>query len=221
MATRRAGGPPEWREEELTNLWTELLAFQHDWGFTNLAWHELLPAWYVYSQLTEEDQRAARRSIATAPDGGVDAVHVGDKTVTLVQSKLRGSLQTVEDSAQIQKLTRWAGYLSADSDEFSAALRKQRVHASTADLLRKAREAIASNKRLELHYLTTGHLPASRIEWEETQTKAQETPGGPSVFRFIGGRQLLNLYDDFLVGVRAIPEAFACNEGSHGHRARY
>ena len=52
MATARAAGPPEWREEVLSNLWTELLAFQHDWGFTNLAWHELLPAWYVFSQLT-------------------------------------------------------------------------------------------------------------------------------------------------------------------------
>ena len=205
-AKRTTAGPPKWRDEELENLWSELLAFSRDWGLTNLHWHELLPAWYVFSQLTDEDVHAARRAITTPPDGGVDAIHVGRKSVTLLQSKIRASLSTIEDSEQIHKLTRWAGYLVADNDEFDAALRKQRVHASTAALLREGREAVLANKPLELHFLSTGHLPTSRIEWEESQTSAKETPGGPSVFRFLGARQILNLYDDYLVGVRAIPE---------------
>lgn len=207
MPAQRQSGPPDFKKEpELKALWRQLVSFSREWRLTNLQWHELLPAWYVFSQLTEEDIGAARSSISTAPDGGVDAVHVGDSIVTLAQSKVRGSLRNPEDAAQIQKLTRWAGYLTADEDEFAAALHKQRVHESTAALLRKARGAVAGGKRLELHYLSTGNYPASRIEWEEAQTRAKETAAGPSVFRFIGGRQLLNLYDDYLVGVRAIPE---------------
>src|SRR2546425_2403281 len=92
LATADPRVPAEFEEDSLKEFWRELVRFSVD-ARLKLDGHELLPAWYVYSQLTDEDAKSARVSITEQPEGGVDAIHIETgKRVVLVQSKLHASL---------------------------------------------------------------------------------------------------------------------------------
>ena len=169
---------------------------------------ELLAAWWVFSQLTDEDIRAARESLTKPPDGGVDAVRVDDaaRTVYLVQTKLRATADHREKAAEIGYLTRWRDWLVADDAEFAEHTR--RVSPTTRKRLKEGRRRISDGYALALQFVTTGKAAPALVETHRIDVQIPTDDELSTTFDFVGGSQLLSLYDDYLVGVRPIAEMF-------------
>jgi hypothetical protein len=166
--------------------------FVKEWGLGHMDPHDLLALWWVFSQLTDEDIDEARQSLTKPPDGGVDAVRIDHESqvVHLVQSKFRES-DKLEKEADLVRLTEWANKLVAADTEFSGALAG--LSAVTKDRLRSARKAAKASYEVKYEFVSTGRV---------SKAAAGHQPAG---FRFVGGKELLSLYDDYASGVRPIP----------------
>jgi hypothetical protein len=181
--------------------------FPREAGLTNIERHDLLAAWYVFAQLTEEDANKAKESLTKPPDAGVDAVLVGSngEPVHLVQSKLRTSASKTENRSDIEYLTKWSELLRGDEAAFDHAVGGRRASPTTRKLLREARDAVSDGSSLVFHFVSTGSAPDDLVRDFQSLMELSGEAGTTS-FEFMDRARLLTLYEDYLAGVRPIPE---------------
>jgi hypothetical protein len=181
--------------------------FPREAGLSNIERHDLLAAWYVFAQLTDENAPAAKASLTKPPDAGVDAVLIGStgEPVHLVQSKLRSSASHKETRPSIEYLTKWANLLRGDEAPFDQALNGRRASPTTRRQLRDARDAVNGGSSIAFHFVSTGGAPDDLIRDFQTLMELSGEEGS-TTFEFRDRTRLLTLYEDYLAGVRPIPE---------------
>jgi hypothetical protein len=181
--------------------------FPREAGLSNIERHDLLAAWYVFAQLTDEDAAAAKAALTKPPDAGVDAVLVGPTgdPVHLVQSKLRSKASHKETRSSIEYLTKWADLLRGAEPSFDQAIAGHRASPTTRKLLREAREAVQDGSPIAFHFVSTGSAPDGLIKDFQTLMELSGEEGS-TTFDFRDRTSLLTLYEDYLAGVRPIPE---------------
>jgi hypothetical protein len=169
--------------------------------------HDLLAAWFVHAQLTNEDVVATRASLTKPPDAGVDAIHIDrdDEAVHLVQSKLRTRASHAEGRKDIDYLTKWSELLRGEKDAFDKALAHRKASATTKRLLEQARDAVDRGYSLSFHFVSTGRAPEDVVHDVSLLMDFSAESGG-TAFSFVDREALLLLYEDYLAGVRPIPE---------------
>jgi AIPR protein len=176
---------------DLETLKTEIIkTFAVEWGLGAIQPRELLAVWWVFAQLTDEDIVAARASLTQPADGGVDAVFVSHetRTVHLIQSKLHDS-EVLDDPSAFEYLSGWGAKLAWDEPEFLAAIAN--LSALARGRLKAARVEIAKGYEIQFDFISTG--------------RAASTAAQPANFRYVGGKRLATLFEDYLGGVRPIP----------------
>lgn len=164
---------------------------------------DLLAAWWVYSQLSEESVADTRGALTSGKDGGIDAVYTDGsrRVVVLVQAKLRRSFAVNEKAGDLSKLTRWKALLEGPEPRFLAALRG--LSTVSVSRIKAAREGFEQGLSLEFHFVSTGRATDNNIA---THRDLVADESGLDRFRFVSGTDLLVLYDDYLAGVQPVHE---------------
>jgi hypothetical protein len=164
--------------------------FAVEWGLGHIHPRELLALWWVFSQLTDEDIAAAKASLTQPPDGGVDAVYVSHetRTVHLLQAKFHDA-EVLDQAPDFEYLTGWGTRLTAPESDFLDAIAG--LSLVSQGRLKAARSEVLNGYDVEFDFISTG--------------KAGYTSAQPANFRYVAGKRLATLFEDYLGGVRPIP----------------
>lgn len=182
-------------------------AFSKDLGLQHLTVDNRLAAWWVYSQLTDEDADGALRSLTRPADGGVDAVVIdgGRKVAYLVQCKLHTNYAARDARPSLLDLGRWKALLSGPDDLFNSAIKK--LTPTSKQRLTEARHAVKDDGySLVMQFVSTGRAASEEIKNQQALADIEDANSRSATFEYYGGRELRTLFDDYFAGVRPITE---------------